>query len=75
MSNERLDLGRLHVEDVAVEMSWWDFKPGTSFFLPCLNCKKLHNEIEAKAKRAGVSIIKKTVFENKVKGIRVWRVS
>ena len=70
---KKLDLAWIHLEGVPLHINWIKFKTGDSFFLPCLQCKKLINEIKYKADKAGVSIVLKIVIENNIKGVRVWR--
>tara|TARA_R100001369_G_scaffold91591_1_gene133303 strand:+ start:1195 stop:1389 length:195 start_codon:yes stop_codon:yes gene_type:complete len=62
------------VERVSYEIDWRRFKRGYSVFIPCLNPPKAKKEILATTKRLKFEIVIKVVIENKVRGIRLWRV-
>ena len=53
---------------------WEKFKPGTSFFIPCLDRKLTERFIRSEARRLGLDVICKQVVEKGKYGLRVWRV-
>jgi hypothetical protein len=61
------------LEGLLIPIRWTDFKQHTSFFIPCVKCTRLRNQIIDKAEKANVVIEHKEVVEKGVKGIRVWR--
>lgn len=46
---------------------------GTSFFIPCLDCKAAKVEIRRETKRLKFNVAMKTVIEEGIRGVRVWR--
>jgi len=54
---KKLDLAWIHLEGVPLHINWIKFKTGDSFFLPCLQCKKLINEIKYKAEKYGPQLL------------------
>jgi len=55
-------------------IEWSKFKVGSSFFIPCLESEELRKEIKRKARQAHVGIKMKLQTENKIQGLRVWRI-
>lgn len=55
-------------------IEWTKFQPGTSFFIPCLDRREVERFVVKEAQRIGVSVITRRVIENKIYGLRVWRV-
>ena len=55
-------------------IQWDKFKPGTSFFIPCIDRHPVKRYIEAEAKRLRVPIVTKLVVEGGRYGVRAWRV-
>lgn len=55
-------------------IEWNKFKPGTSFFVPCVDRKLTQRFVETEAKRLKVDVVCKQVIEKGVYGLRVWRV-
>jgi hypothetical protein len=55
-------------------IQWEKFKPGTSFFVPCLDRKLTERFINVEARRLGLNVICKQVVEKGKYGLRVWRV-
>jgi len=54
---------------------WEKFKPGTSFFVPCIDRRLAQRFVTTEARRLGFSVICKQVVEKGRYGLRVWRVS
>jgi hypothetical protein len=62
------------VEKIAYEVNWKNFKVGSSFFIPCLNCRQARGQIRRVVRRLRYQVIAKIVIEDGVRGVRVWRV-
>jgi hypothetical protein len=62
------------VQGLSFEVDWARFKPGRTFFIPCLDIEGAKKEIEPVCKRLRYKIEMRGVIENGVKGLRVWRV-
>jgi len=62
------------VGKLSYNINWQNFKPGMSFFVPCLNCMQAKQDIAITAKRLKVPVLMKISIENSIRGIRVWRV-
>lgn len=62
------------VEKVSYKIDWRKFKRGTSFFIPCLNPKEAKREILRTTNRLQIKILMRTVIEEGIRGLRVWRV-
>ncbi len=50
------------------------FQPGTSMFIPCLDRREVERFIKQETSRLKLDVVCKQVIENKVYGLRVWRV-
>lgn len=55
-------------------IEWDKFKPGTSFFVPCIDRREVQRFIKAETTRLGLNVVCKQVIENEVYGLRVWRI-
>lgn len=64
----------MRIHGVSFEIDWAKFKPGRTFFIPCLDLKAAREQVELVAKRLKYSIETKGTIENGVKGLRVWRI-
>jgi hypothetical protein len=64
----------MKIEKVEYQINWKKFKPGYSFFIPCLNAKDATKDIRAEVKRFKYKVITKVTIEDGVRGVRVWRV-
>ena len=62
------------VEKVSYKIDWRKFKKGTSFFIPCLDCKEAKTEILCTTNRLKMKVLTKVVIEEGIRGLRVWRV-
>lgn len=65
----------MKIYNLPVLVEWSKFKPGTSFFIPCLDRKDMEKQVLAEAKRLRVGVLCKHVVENNMYGLRVWRVA
>lgn len=64
----------MRIAGVAYRINWKKFKRGTSFFIPCLDDVEAKKEIQSITKRLKYEIVMRTVIEDSVKGVRIWRV-
>jgi hypothetical protein len=63
----------MRIHGISFNIDWAKFKPGRTFFIPCLDVEGAKKEVEAVAKRLKYSVEMRGVIENNVKGLRVWR--
>jgi len=63
----------LKLLNVPLLVQWEKFKPGTSFFVPCIDRVLTERFIQTEARRLGLTIICKHVIEKNKYGVRVWR--
>jgi len=63
----------MKIHGISFEIDWAKFKPGRTFFIPCLDLEEAKREVKLVAKRLRYSIEMKGVVENGIKGLRVWR--
>jgi len=61
------------IHGISFEVDWAKFKPGRTFFIPCLDTDEAKKAVAKVAKRLRYSVEMKAVIENGVKGLRVWR--
>jgi hypothetical protein len=64
----------MRVEKVRYQINWHAFKPGASFFIPCLDPAKAIQDITRVTKRLKFKIVTRVVIQEGVQGVRVWRV-
>ena len=64
----------MQVEKISYQIDWRKFKKGTSFFIPCLNCRSAKKEILCTTDRLNIKVLTKVVIEEGIRGLRVWRV-
>ena len=64
----------MRVEKVRYQINWQAFKPGASFFIPCLDPAKAIQDITRVTKRLRFKIVTRVVIQEGVQGVRVWRV-
>jgi hypothetical protein len=63
----------MRVAGVYYEVNWRRFKRGASLFFPCLDPKVAVREIKAEVRGLGFKIAHKTVIDDKIRGVRIWR--
>lgn len=63
----------MQVEKVSYKIDWRHFRRGCSFFIPCLDPKKAKKEILRTTDRLQMKVLMKTVIEEGIRGVRVWR--
>lgn len=64
----------LEIETVKYRINWAKFKPGYSFFVPCVNPVNARKELERFAKLHRMELMVKLMLVDGVQGLRVWRV-
>lgn len=64
----------LEIETVKYRINWAKFKPGYSFFVPCVNPANARKELERFAKLHRMELVVKLMLVDGVQGLRVWRV-
>jgi hypothetical protein len=64
----------MKIHNLPILVKWDKFKPGTSFFIPCIDRRGMEREVLKEAKRLKVEVLCKHVVENNVYGLRVWHV-
>ena len=63
----------LRLLNLSVWIDWAKFKPGTSFFVPCLDRSEAEQFVQEEAERLRIKIVCKHVVERGRYGLRVWR--
>jgi hypothetical protein len=62
------------LEGILYSIRWRNFLPGTSFFIPCLNCKAVRAELlELLKEEKRLPVVTKIVLEDGIRGLRVWK--
>lgn len=64
----------LEIETVKYRINWAKFKPGYSFFVPCVDTVGARKKLERFAKLHSMELVMKVVLVDGVQGLRVWRV-
>jgi hypothetical protein len=64
----------MRIDGVSYELDWKKFKPGTSFFIPCLDPEKAREQLARTTSRLGVNVLTKVLIVDGVRGLRVWRI-
>jgi hypothetical protein len=54
-------------------IDWGEFKPYTSFFIPCLDYKKAKKIIKAECTKRGYVVRTYVRIEDGILGVRTWR--
>ena len=57
--------------DIDTAIRWLDV--GQTFYIPCLDTTTTKKKIKEAANAFGVKVIMRTVIENGIRGVRVWR--
>ena len=61
------------IEKISYDIDWRNFKKGTSFFVPCIDCDVAKKEVLNVTKRLKVDVVMKICIENGIRGLRIWR--
>lgn len=64
----------MKIETVSYLINWRKFRPGCSFFVPCIDHEAARKTVAEVTRRLRIKTIDKVVIEDGVKGLRVWRV-
>ena len=64
----------MKIHGINFEIDWSKFKPGKTFFIPCLDTDSAKKEATRIFKRLQYSVEMRVVIEDGVKGLRVWRI-
>lgn len=62
----------MKIETVTYRVNWAKFKPGYSFFVPCIDTKAAKQEVLTVTRRLRIPIVTRVVVEDGIKGLRVW---
>ena len=62
------------IEGVSYEVKWGNFKRGTSFFIPCIQPKKVRLQLKRVFHRFKMQVVSKISIEDGISGLRIWRV-
>lgn len=63
----------MKIETVPYLIEWRKFKPGSSFFVPCIDTEAARKSVGEVARRLRMKVLTKVVIEDGIKGLRVWR--
>jgi len=69
----RVPKWQMLIEGVTYEINWRGFKKGTSVFFPCLDPDRAKAQLMVVTERLRVKVLIKTVIEEGIRGLRVWR--
>jgi hypothetical protein len=64
----------MQIEKVSYQVNWKAFRRGTSIFIPCLDPARAKREVRPVMDRLRFSVVMKSVVEDGVRGLRIWRV-
>lgn len=64
----------MKIETVSFQINWKKFRPGYSFFVPCIDHEAARATLAVVTKRLKIKTVSKVVIEDGVSGLRVWRV-
>lgn len=63
----------MELERVTYKVNWQKFVRGTSFFIPCVDCKEVRKQLRKILRRMKLKVLIKISIEMGVRGLRVWR--
>lgn len=63
----------MRVNGIVYEIDWTKFKPGCSFFIPCLDANEAKQVVKATMERLDFDVKVKLVIEDGFRGLRIWR--
>jgi hypothetical protein len=64
----------MRVHGISFNVDWKTFRVGTSFFIPCLDAAEAKKQVLRVTKRLGFAVRTRTVVEENIQGLRVWRI-
>lgn len=62
------------VDGVRYEVNWRKFAVGASFFVPCIHAEQAKEDVQQAVRRFKFKVVTKVVIEDRIRGLRVWRV-
>ena len=62
------------IHGIEFEVKWADFKPYSSFFIPCLDWEAVRTLIYKECEDRGFTVVARFSVEDGIRGVRVWRV-
>lgn len=62
------------VDGINYEVNWRKFAVGASFFVPCIHAEQAKEDVQQAVRRFKFKVVTKVVIENRIRGLRVWRV-
>ena len=65
---------RMQVEGVTYMVEWRKLQKGMSLFFPCLDHDRAKAQVMVVTNRLGINIVTKSVIEDGIRGLRLWRV-
>lgn len=63
----------VELEGVTYDVNWDAFVPGTSIFLPCLDCVEARKHVAKTMRKLGFRTVDKISIEDGIRGLRIWR--
>tara|TARA_R100001443_G_scaffold24510_2_gene36916 strand:- start:137 stop:337 length:201 start_codon:yes stop_codon:yes gene_type:complete len=63
----------IRIHGIEFDINWDKFKTNSSFFIPSLNTKEAKRVLRIAVKERKLKVRMKVVVENRVRGVRVWR--
>lgn len=64
----------MKIESILYQINWAKFRPGYSFFVPCIDHRAARAALLVTCRRLKIKTISKVVIQEGIKGLRVWRV-
>jgi|DEB19_MinimDraft_3_1074340.scaffolds.fasta_scaffold75534_2 hypothetical protein len=64
----------MNIHGIEFEVKWEEFKPYSSFFIPCLDWEAARDVIYHECEEHGVPAVVRFSVEDGIRGVRVWRV-
>jgi len=62
------------IHGIEFEVKWSEFKPYSSFFIPCLDWEAAREVVFHECEERGIPVVIRFSVEDNIRGIRVWRV-
>ena len=63
----------IQIHGILFDIQWDKFELHSSFFIPCLNDKKAKKLLYAECRKQKMQVRIKTVTEDRIRGVRIWR--
>lgn len=62
------------IHGIEFEVKWEEFKPYSSFFIPCLDWEAARAVIYDECEERGIPVVIRFSVEDNIRGVRVWRI-